>query len=58
MKLPDWEDPRVQIVYKVLCDPDLNTPPNPEEHWEGWVSRQIVAALDVQQLTGTGNAKD
>lgn len=44
--LPEWEDPRVQIVYKILCDPELNTTPNPEEHWEGWVSRQIVAALD------------
>ncbi len=43
--LPDWEDPRVKAVYDILCDDDLNTPPNPEEHWEGWVSRNIVKAL-------------
>jgi hypothetical protein len=43
--LPDWDDPRVQLVYKILCDPDLDTPPNREEHWEGWIARNIVAAL-------------
>jgi NTP pyrophosphatase (non-canonical NTP hydrolase) len=44
-ELPEFEDARVQIVYKMLCDDDLNIPPNPEEHWEGWISRNIVAAL-------------
>jgi hypothetical protein len=42
-ELPEFEDPRVQIVYELMCDPD--EPPNPEEHWEGWKSRRIVAAL-------------
>jgi hypothetical protein len=50
--LPDWEDPRVQIVYKMLCDASLNEPPNPEEHWEGWISRNIVAALSPQAQAG------
>lgn len=43
--LPAWEDADVQIVYEMLCDDALNTPPNLEEHWEGWISRNIVAAL-------------
>jgi len=43
--LPSWEDARVQLVYKLLCDDDLNIPPDTEEHWEGWISRNIVAAL-------------
>ena len=41
--LPEFEDPRVQIVYELLCD--IQQPPNPEEHWEGWNARRIVAAL-------------
>lgn len=49
--LPEWNDPRVQIVYEILCDIDLCTPPNPEEHWEGWTARNIVAALFNQQET-------
>lgn len=48
-ELPAWEDPRVQTVYNMLCDPALDTPPNPEEHWEGWVSRNIVKALCPSQ---------
>lgn len=39
----DWEDSRVQIVYDLLCDD--KTPPNPQEHWEGWLARRIVGAL-------------
>jgi hypothetical protein len=42
-ELPDWEDPRVQIVYELLCA-DLVPPGN--DHWEGWVARHIVAALN------------
>lgn len=42
--LPPFEDERVQTVYRLLCD---NTaPPDSDEHWEGWVSRRIIAALD------------
>lgn len=44
-QFPDFYDPHVQIVYTALCDPELNTSPNREEHWEGWISRNIVAAL-------------
>ena len=44
-ELPPWEDPRVQLVYEMLCDDELNTPPNSEEHWEGWISRNIVRGL-------------
>lgn len=45
--LPAWEDPRVQIVYEALCDQSLHEPPNREEHWEGWLARNIVARLSV-----------
>jgi phosphatidylethanolamine-binding protein (PEBP) family uncharacterized protein len=42
--LPPWDDPRVQVVYALLCDwPD---PPD-GEHWEGWVARNIIAALEA-----------
>jgi len=37
-----FDDPRVQTVYRILCD---TTEPPPEEHWEGFVARRIVAAL-------------
>jgi len=43
--LPAFEDTQVQIVYEVVCETDENVPPNPEEHWEGWMARRIVAAL-------------
>lgn len=43
--LPEWEDADVQTVYQMLCDDALNCPPNPEEHWEGWISRNIVRAM-------------
>jgi hypothetical protein len=39
----EFEDPRVQAVYAILCDDTM--PPNPEEHWEGWKARRIVDAL-------------
>ena len=42
-QLPDFDDPRVQIVYEILCNG--KEPPNRDQHWEGWVSRNIVAAL-------------
>lgn len=38
-----FSDPRVQIVYEILCDD--NTPPTLEQHWEGWAARKIVDAL-------------
>jgi hypothetical protein len=41
--LPAWEDTRVQIAYELLCSDKM--PPNPEEHWEGYAARRIVAAL-------------
>jgi hypothetical protein len=49
--LPEWEDADVQTVYQMLCDDALNMPPNPEEHWEGWISRNIVRAMRAR--TGT-----
>ena len=44
-ELPEFKDPLVQIVYGLLCSNEA--PPNPQEHWEGWVARRIVAALKV-----------
>jgi hypothetical protein len=38
-----WDDPRVQAVYKILCDTTLKVPRG--EHWEGHTARLIVAAL-------------
>ena len=43
--LAEWEDPRVQLVYKILCD-DVR-PSDDDEHWEGFVARRIVAALSL-----------
>jgi hypothetical protein len=51
--LPEWEDADVQLVYEMLCDPELNSPPNPEEHWEGWVSRNIVRGLRSRRYAQT-----
>jgi hypothetical protein len=42
-QLPDWNDPRVQTVYALVSDPDSMPPDG--EHWDGWVSKRIVAAL-------------
>ena len=39
----DWDSPQVRIVYEILIDGE--TPPNPDEHWEGFVAQKIVAAL-------------
>lgn len=47
--LADWADPAVQRVYTILTDGEL--PSNREEHWEGWVSRRIVATLSSDLLT-------
>lgn len=38
-----FDDPRVQVVYDILCNTD-DVPP-PEQHWEGWAARRIVDAL-------------
>lgn len=37
-----FDDPRAQTVYAILCG---NDDPPMGEHWEGWVSRRIVDAL-------------
>ena len=44
--LPEWADPDVQAVYKILCDDE--TPPD-GEHWEGFIARRIVAKLREKQ---------
>jgi hypothetical protein len=43
-----WDDPSVQLVYRMLCD--CEEPP-PGMHWEGWMARRIVAELAAGQLT-------
>lgn len=43
LPLPEFDDASVQIVYDLLCDSPQ--PPNPEEHWEGYLARVIVTAL-------------
>jgi hypothetical protein len=45
--LPDWNDPRVQAVYEILCSFEMS--PNKEEHWEGWTARRIVGALTTHR---------
>lgn len=52
--LPDFEDPRVQVVYKLLCD--LTEPPG-DEHWEGFVARRIVAAIGDSVTVGLPEAQ-
>jgi hypothetical protein len=42
--LPPFNDPRVKIVYDLLCE---EVAPPPGQHWEGWASRRIVAALSA-----------
>ena len=37
-----WDDPRVQRVYELLCSDEA---PPKEQHWEGWLARRIVDAL-------------
>jgi len=41
--LPEFEDPRVQAVYRILCEDER---PPEGEHWEGFAARKIVAALE------------
>ncbi len=41
--LKDWEDPRVQKVYEILCDTETEPPEG--HHWEGFQAQRIVAAL-------------
>lgn len=43
MTLPDWNDPRVQVVYEILGD---ETAPPGNEHQDGFDARRIVAALE------------
>lgn len=40
-----WEDPRVQAVYDVLCSDEV---PPAGQHWEGWASRRIADALSPE----------
>lgn len=40
-----FDDPRVQTVYSLLCNAE-DAPP-PEQHWEGWIARRIVDALSA-----------
>ena len=40
--LTSFDDPKVQVVYDLLCSDEA---PPPEQHWEGWVARRIVDAL-------------
>lgn len=41
----DWPtDPRVKLVYELLCD--TSEPPG-DLHWEGWLAERIVAALSA-----------
>jgi hypothetical protein len=43
LKLADWQDPRVQLVYRLLCSDEQ---PPMEDHWEGYAARRIVAELE------------
>lgn len=48
--LPPFNDPRVRVVYEVLCDTsEAGSPPTAAEHWEGYTARRIVAALAAQE---------
>jgi hypothetical protein len=44
LKLADWQDPRVQLVYRLLCSDEK---PPMEDHWEGYLARRIVAELEA-----------
>lgn len=41
--LPPFDDPKVQLVFEILCDD--TPPPNPEHRWESWYAKRIIAAL-------------
>lgn len=47
-----FNDPRVQIVYELLCDGQF--PDNSAEHWEGWIARRIVGALSTAPAPADG----
>ena len=40
--LTDFDDPKVQAVYEILCNDEA---PPKGEHWEGFMARRIVDAL-------------
>jgi hypothetical protein len=42
--IPPFDDPQVQLVYRIICD-DNYWPHDKREHWEGYVARHIVAAF-------------
>lgn len=42
-------DPRVRLVYEMLCD---TAEPPEEHHWEGWLAERIVAALSPSPPEG------
>jgi hypothetical protein len=42
--LAEWENEDVQSVYHLICDVN-DAPKHPEEHWEGWLARRIVARV-------------
>ncbi|WP_234775054.1 hypothetical protein [Paraburkholderia tropica] len=50
----EFEDPRVQAVYNILCGDD--DPPLGGDHWEGWVSRRIVDTLFAPTPTVAADA--
>jgi predicted membrane protein len=50
--LPDFQDPRVQILYNNLISNDELFNPPAGNHWEGWVSR-----ITVRELTDKGYLK-
>jgi hypothetical protein len=39
LKLADWQDPRVQLVYRLLCSDEQ---PPMEDHWEGYAENQTT----------------
>lgn len=47
MKEPisQWDDPVVQLIYKVLTDDD-DVPPPGNQHWEGWMARRIADVIE------------
>ena len=55
--LPNFDDPRVQLVYEILCDTELEGKPR-AEHWEGWQARQIVSALQDDRQSQLQSQRD
>jgi hypothetical protein len=51
----EFEDPRVQLVYGIICGG--HEPPE-GEHWDGYVSRLIVDALQSQHDEETKRLRD